>query len=59
MTKDSKTQQALQLMRDEGISAYGAAKRVGLTTTTVHNAWRKSQGICPCCGQKIEKTIAK
>ena len=60
MTKDSRTQEALRLMRDEGITAYAAAKRVNppLTTTTVHNAWRKSQGICPCCGQRLpEKTI--
>ena len=55
MTKDSRTQEALRLMRDEGITAYAAAKRVSppLTTTTVHNAWRKSQGICPCCGVRL------
>ena len=56
MTKDSRTQEALKLMREEGITAYAAAKRVvpPLTTTTVHNAWRKSQGICPCCGKPLE-----
>jgi AraC-like DNA-binding protein len=51
MTKGSRTQEALRLMREEGITAYAAAKRVGLTTTTVHSAWKKSQGICPCCRQ--------
>jgi len=56
MTTISKTQQALQLLKDNpGMSAYAAAKQVGISKTAVYNAQNREKGRarCPTCGQLL------
>lgn len=57
---ESKTQQALRLLRDEGLTPYAAAKAVGITPATVYAAIRREEskvarGLvkCPCCGTDV------
>jgi len=52
----SKTMQAVQLVQDEGFTAYGAAKRVGINQSAVHRALARREGkdICPHCGQVVK-----
>lgn len=57
----SKTEQALQFV-DEGMTPYAAAKKAGITPTTVYVALKKREaekaaGVerCKCCGQLLPK----
>jgi hypothetical protein len=54
----SKTQEALRLMRDKGLTAYAAAKEAGITPTTLYLAIKReaTKGTmqpCPCCGSMV------
>lgn len=51
----SKTMQALQLIDDEGFTAYAAAKRLGISAAAITHAQQRRAGkeICACCGQVI------
>jgi predicted DNA-binding protein (UPF0251 family) len=56
----SKTQEALQLIRDKGLTPYAAAKEVGITPTTLYAAIKreeskKAMDVCPCCGQVVRE----
>lgn len=57
--KLSRTQQALNLV-EAGLSIYAAAKKLGLSYSTLHKAVktaqeRESRGTCPHCGQLMPK----
>lgn len=56
----SKTMQAVQLVRDEALSPYAAAKRVGINASAVHRALARREGraVCPCCNQVIKDPAA-
>jgi len=49
----SRTMQALDLVSDEGLTVYAAAKQVGVNQSAVHRALKRRDGkdICPSCGQ--------
>ena len=51
----SKTMQALDLVLDNGLTAYAAAKQVGINQSAVHRALKRREGkdLCPTCGQVI------
>lgn len=54
----SKTQDALRLMREMGLTPYAAAKEAGITPTTLYAAIKReeSKGAierCPCCGTLV------
>ena len=51
----SKTMQALQLIDDEGFTAYAAAKRMGISAAAITRAQQRRVGkeICACCGQVV------
>lgn len=51
----SKTMQALDLVLDDGLTAYAAAKQVGINQSAVHRALKRREGkdLCPSCGQVI------
>jgi hypothetical protein len=51
----SKTMQALQLIDDEGFTAYAAAKRLGISAAAITRAQQRRVGktVCSCCGQVI------
>ncbi|MCK9511218.1 MAG: helix-turn-helix domain-containing protein [Pigmentiphaga sp.] len=54
----SKTQEALRLMHDKGLTAYAAAKEVGITPTTLYAAIKREEAkgameACPCCGSMV------
>ena len=51
----SKTMQALQLIDDEGFTAYAAAKRLGISAAAITRAQQRRAGkqICACCGQVV------
>lgn len=54
----SKTQDALRLMREKGLTPYAAAKEVGITPTTLYAAIRREEAkgameACPCCGSMV------
>lgn len=51
----SKTMQALQLVDDEGFTAYAAAKRMGISAAAITRAQQRRAGkdVCPCCNQVI------
>lgn len=53
----SKTMQALALIQEEGLSAYGAAKRLGINPSAVTRALqrREDKTLCPCCGQVVRE----
>lgn len=65
----SKTQDALRLMRDKGLSAYAAAREAGITPTTLYAAIRREEAkgamaTCPCCGslvptERINRAVLK
>jgi len=65
----SKTQDALRLMKDKGLTPYAAAKEVGITPTTLYAAIRREEAkgaitACPCCGtlvqaEKINRSVLK
>lgn len=54
----SKTQDALRLMREKGLTPYAAAKEAGITPTTLYAAIRREEAKgamepCPCCGSLV------
>lgn len=54
----SKTQDALRLMRENGMTPYAAAKAAGITPTTLYAAIKREEakGVlasCPCCGSLV------
>lgn len=56
----SKTQDALLLIREKGLTPYAAAKEVGITPTTLYAALKREEAkkateICPCCGQVVRE----
>ena len=54
----SKTQEAVRLVREQGMTVRAAARAVDLSEQTVRRELQRQSGICPCCGQKLpEKTI--
>ncbi len=65
----SKTQDALRLMREKGMTPYAAAKEAGITPTTLYAAIKREEakGVlasCPCCGslvpaEKIDRDVLK
>ena len=66
----SKTQDALKLMREKGLTPYAAAKEeAGITPTTLYAAIKREEAkgalaICPCCGsvvpaEKIDRSVLK
>jgi hypothetical protein len=56
----SKTMQALRLIDDEGLTAYAAAKRLGISAAAITRAQQRRAGreICPCCGQVVRSPSA-
>lgn len=46
---------ALAMMESERITAYAAAKAIGVEVSAVYRAQRlrKEKGVCPCCGQVL------
>ncbi|MDD2743005.1 MAG: hypothetical protein PHV02_12070 [Rhodocyclaceae bacterium] len=65
----SKTQDALRLIKDKGLTPYAAAKEAGITPTTLYAAIRREEAkgamaSCPCCGtvvssEKIDYSVLK
>ena len=65
----SKTQDALRLIREKGMTPYAAAKEAGITPTTLYAAIKREEAkgvlaACPCCGtlvpaEKINKGVLK
>ena len=53
----SKTDEALRLIAEEGLTPYAAAKQAGITPTTVYVALQRRKGkqLCPCCGQVVRE----
>ena len=53
----SKTMQAVELVLDQGLTVYAAAKQVGINQSAVHRALqrREDREICPCCGQVVRE----
>lgn len=53
----SKTMQAVELVTAEGLSAYAAAKQMGINPSAVTRALqrREDKSICPCCGQVVRE----
>lgn len=56
----SKTQDALRLMREKGLTPYAAAKEAGITPTTLYAAIKREESktakeLCPCCGQVVRE----
>lgn len=53
----SRTMQAIDLVLDEGMTVYAAAKQIGVNESAVHRALgrRKDKQICPCCNQVIRQ----
>jgi transposase len=53
----TKTEHAVKLVREEGMTVRQAARQVDVSETTVHAAIKKldaqEKGLCPCCGQKM------
>ncbi|MDD3481826.1 helix-turn-helix domain-containing protein [Azovibrio restrictus] len=61
MKEKSRTQQALDLVA-EGMTAYAAAEKVGITEQAVYAAKRRlekarqaGKTLCPCCGQVVRE----
>ena len=64
----SKVEEAMRLVREEGLTAYAAAKAVGVALSSVYSAQQRAklkelQGMiaCPCCGSMVaaEKLAGK
>ena len=57
----SKTMQAIQLIDDEGFTAYAAAKRLGISAAAITRAQqrRADKEICPHCDQVIRTPSVK
>lgn len=56
----SKTMQAIQLIDDEGFTAYAAAKRLGISAAAITRAQQRRAGknVCPCCNQVIRSAAS-
>lgn len=56
----SKTMQAIQLIDDEGFTAYAAAKRLGISAAAITRAQQRRAGkeVCACCGQIIRSAAS-
>jgi hypothetical protein len=52
----SKTMRAVDLVMNEGQTAYAAAKAVGINPSAVHRALKRREEklICPCCNQVVQ-----
>ncbi len=52
----SKTMQAVDLVLDQGLTVYAAAKQLGINQSAVHRALARREGreVCPCCNQVIK-----
>jgi hypothetical protein len=56
-------------MRERGLTPYAAAKKVGITPTTLYTAIKREEAkgtmeACPCCGsmvltERIDRTVLK
>lgn len=67
----SKTDDALRFIDQDGLSPYAAAKKAGITPTTVYVALKRREAAaaagkepCPCCGtlvpgEKINRDVLK
>ncbi len=53
----SKTMQAVELVLNSGMTAYAAAKEVGINASAVHRALKRREEklICPCCNQVVQE----
>ena len=53
----SRTMQAVALALDEGLTAYAAAKQVGVNHSAVSRALalREANPVCPCCQQIVRR----
>lgn len=53
----SKTQQAVDLVRRDGINPNTAARQLGVHASAVYRALRRAETkpICPCCGQVVRE----
>lgn len=53
----SKTMQAVDLVLNDGHTAYSAAKVIGINQSAVHRALkrREDKTICPCCSQVVQE----
>ena len=53
----SKTMQAVDLVLNDGMSVYAAAKEVGVHASAVHRALKRREEklICPCCNQVVQE----
>lgn len=53
----SRTMKALDLVLQDGLTAYAAAKKVGISQSAVSRALsrREDKTICPCCGQVVRE----
>jgi hypothetical protein len=56
----SKTMQAVELVLEQGMTVYAAAKQVGVGQSVVHRALarREDKNLCPCCGQVVREGFA-
>lgn len=56
-TVKSKTQQAVELVRRDGINPHTAAHQLGVHPSAVYRALRRAETkpICPCCGQVVRE----
>lgn len=62
----TKTDRALEMIDKQGMTVRQAARKADISESALHSALKrrkaeqlKDQGICPCCGQKLPKTIDK
>lgn len=63
----SRTMKALDLVLIDGLTAYAAAKQVGINPSAVTRALqrREDKPLCPCCGQivregfKVDRSVLK
>jgi hypothetical protein len=53
----SKTMQALDLILQDGLTPFAAAKQVGVHASAVYRALERAEKkpICPCCGQVVRE----
>lgn len=56
-TTKSKTMQAVDLVLDQGLTVYAAAKQIGINQSAVHRALARRDGkeTCPCCSQVLRE----
>ena len=54
---ESKTQQGLKLINDEGVSIYEAARRIGMNYAVLYRAAKKQEHgpykVCPTCKREL------